>query len=260
MNSNYYYLAASLPLIELGSPLPFRFQMLRHFLRENLTSTDMQKVGTIRLYYDIKNMRSLWTNGPLLPYGNLNPSELEEAITSKSLLPEYVIDFLIRHPETSERLAAFALLIKEYYEKESEKAEGFLKKYLIFERGWRLILAAFRARSQGRDLLKEFQYENMQDPIVMQLLLLKESKTFEPPTEFTALKPLYEMYGSTPLELHQALCEFRFRTIEELVELDTFSIDRICAFLVQFIIAERYLDLDRHKGIKFIDSFTKEAS
>ncbi len=260
MKSKYYYLAASLPLIELGSPLPFHFKMLRHFLRENLKLADMEKVGTIRRYYDLKNMRALWTNGILLPYGNLNASELEEAVTSKSLLPEYVTDFLMRYPETSERIEAFPVLIKEYYEKESELSAGFVKEYLLFERGWRLTLAAFRARSQGRDLLKEFQYENTQDPLVMQLLLFKESKSFEPPTEFAGLKPLYEMHGNSPLELHQALCEFRFRTIEDLVELDTFSIDRICAFLVQFIIAERYLDLDRHKGIKFIDSFTKEAS
>lgn len=260
MKSKYYYLAASLPLIELGSPLPFHFKMLRHFLRENLKLADMEKIETIRRYYDLKNMRALWTNGTLVPYGNLNPTELEEAVTSKSLLPEYIINFLMRYTETSERLAAFPLLIKEYYEKESERAEGFVKEYLLFERGWRLTLAAFRARTQGRDLLKEFQYENTQDPLVMQLLLLKESRSFEPPIEFSTLKPIYEMYGNHPLELYQALCEFRFRTIEELVELDTFSIDRICAFLVQFIIAERYLDLDRHKGIKFIDSFTKEAS
>jgi hypothetical protein len=259
MKRNYYYLATSLPTIEIGKPLEFRFRDLRHFLRENLSLSDLKQTWTIRRYYDVQNIRALWLEYPLSNYGNLNPVELEDAVVTKTELPPYILDFLDRYPSLEDRLRYFPLLVRSYFLEESAKAQGFLKEYLTFEREWRLVVAAFRAKRLGRDFAVEFQFEDPYEELIAQILAQKDAKNFDPPEPYALLKPLFERYVHSPIELHQALCQWRYDAIEEMLGVDMVSIERVLGYLAQFIIAERWLDLDQQKGMQVIDIITQDV-
>lgn len=257
----YYFLGTRLPPIQIGEPLDITFEELDTLMRDNLTRDDYHKTIVIRRYYDILNMRSFWLHEELDPYGNFDVNELEDALLTQIGLPSYVNTFLEENEKIEDRLFHFPELLKEYFRVESEKTDDpFLKDYLEFEREWRLVLVGFRAKKLGRDLLQELQFEDPEDSIVQQILAQKDSKTYEPPDQYTNLKTIFEEHQSSPLNLHLALNQYRFDRIQKYVGFDLFSIERILGYMVRLIIAEKWQQLDKQKGIAIVDRILKEAT
>jgi hypothetical protein len=258
--SYYYYLGTVLPDLALGKSPEISFQELKDLLKDNLSANDEAQMRVIRRLYDILNIRALWLNDPLDPHGNADENELEDALISEVGLPDYVYGFLDSHDSQSDRLRYFPGLIAQFFSVESSRASGFLKEYLSFERSSRLMITALRSKRLGRDLLVELQYEDPEDPLVAQILSQKDAKSYEPPEEFQDLKALFEKHHRNPLDLEQALCEYRFNHIDYLIAFDPFSTRKILAFVAQFIIVEKWMALDRKKGTDLIHSILKELS
>lgn len=258
----YYFLGSAFPELHLGAPPELGFHELSHLLKNNLTEEDYAKVDVIRRYYDIQNLRSLWKEEDLDKWGNLDKNELEDAVLTGSGFVQmpYVSDFLQQHGTTEERLRHFPQLVAGYFNEEMPAAKGFLFDYLKFEREMRLVLAAFRAKKMRRNIFKELQYDNPDDVQVAQILAQKDAPQYEPPAEYSHLKPLFEKYYHEPFELYQALCQYQFDTINEMAGIDPFSIDGVLAYLAKYIIADKWLELDRKKGLKIVDAIIKGNS
>jgi len=257
---NYYFLASALPELQIGYPPDINFMTMDALMKVNLTKEDYLRTRILRRYYDIQNIRAFWLGEEIDPRGVYNEVDLEESLVTRLGLPEYVYSFLEKYDSKESRIKHFPALVTVYFKEESENAEGFLKEYLIFERELRIVLIGFRAKKMGRELAAELQYEDPYDEIVAQVLAQKDSKTYEPPSRFGDLKALFEQHSDEPLKLHQAICEYRFQKIEGMYEIDMFSIGRILAYLAQLIIVERWLELDKNKGLEVIDTIVKEAS
>lgn len=125
-----------------------------------------------------------------------------------------------------------------------EETEGFAESYLIEERAVRLILVALRAKKWGRSLATELQSEDSSDDLVAYILAQKDAKTFEPPIEYAELKTLYEKFGDEPLELHRALLNYRFQKADELIGLQTFTLDRLLAYYIQLVLADQWKNIN----------------
>ncbi|MEC7839153.1 MAG: DUF2764 family protein [Chlamydiota bacterium] len=258
--TNYYFLATLLPDLQIGVPPEIDFYEFAELLKMNLSKADFEKVQTIQRYYDIQNVRSFWREETLSHRGSFDEKELEEAFLTKSGLPEYVYDFEERYDSKNDRLHHFASLISSYFDEEIPKATGFLREYLEFERGLRLVLTGLRSKLLKRDIMTELQYENSDDNIVAQLIAQKDSTEYEPPSKFSEVKVLYEENCEKPFQLHKMLAEYRFEKITEMVGAEFFTIDRILAYMVKLIIVEKWLELDKKKGMEIVDTIVKEAS
>jgi Protein of unknown function (DUF2764) len=129
---------------------------------------------------------------------------------------------------------------------------------LLFERKFRLVQTAFRAKYLKRDLLEELQFENPEEGFIQQLLVQKDSEKFDPPVGFEQLRPIFDEHYTAPIDLHKALCGFRFQKISELIGDHVFSIDRILGYMVQLILVERWEGLDQEKGNQLVDLYIKE--
>ncbi len=256
---NYFFLTCMFPKLEVGAPVDMTFSEYNHLLEDNLLPKDMAKVSIIRRYYDIENLKALWKGEPLDPWGNLDKSELDESLANQMGFSHanYLFDYLDRYSGKEERLKHFPSLIASYFNEEIAQSSGFLKKYLEFERNLRLILTGFRAKKLGRNLIQELQYEDPTDPIVSQMIAQKDAPHFEPVEEFYHLKPLFEEFSDNPIGLYQALCQYKFNKIDELLGIDLFSINTVLAFTAQFIIVEKWLQLNREKGLAQIKSLTE---
>jgi len=255
--SNYYFVGAALPDVKIGEPVELTYSEFAVLLSANLTADDMRKVTIFRRFYDIKNMRHLWCDEEIEPYGNYGRLELEEAMLTGIGLRDYIYSFLEEYDETAKRLHNFSRLTSDYYRIESERTEGFLNEYLQFEREWRLVMTGMRAKKLERDLYVELQFEDTNDPIVAQLIAQKDAKTYEPPRKYASLKPLFEMHQDHPMDLHQAVCEYRFNTVDDMLGVQIFSIDKIIGYMVQLILAEKWLELDKQKGLEKLNEIHK---
>lgn len=255
---DHYFFGAALPPIQIGEPVELPFEEFQFLLATNLNQFDYSRVAALRLFYDIQNIRYLWMGEELDPYGNFSQEELEDAILTGIGIPEYINEFVEKYDEKEERLRNFPALISAYFQNEIPSVSGFLHYYLIFEHEWRLVLTALRAKDLNRDIMVELQFEDPGNELVSQIIAQKDSKTYEPPSRYEKIKGLYETYRDKPVDLYQSLAEYRFNEVEEKLIVDFFSIERIIGYLVQLIIAEKWIQLDKQKGLEIFESIVKE--
>lgn len=258
--TNYYFLGTLLPELRIGEEPEIGFSELDRLFKENLTDTDYAKTRTIRTLYDIFNLRFYWNGEPLDPHGNLTSGELEEALVTRSMLPQFIFDFVDTYQSNEERLRYYPKLQVTFFKNAIQDASDFFKYYLILERELRLVLAAFRAKKLGRDIYAELQYEDPEEDLIAQILAQKDSPTYEPPEKYQEIKTLFEQYYDKPIELHKALLEYRFSKIEEKVGYDPFSIDRVLAYMIELIVVEKWQNMNKQKGLEIVDKMIKEPS
>lgn len=258
--SKYYFVGSYLPELKIGMPLEISFDDFDRLLRMNLSEHDYEKTKIIRRLWDIENLRSYWKKEPLDPRGNLDEKDIEEALLDGEGVPSYVRHFLDRHESDEQRLQFFPELISAYFREESKNASGFLKQILLFQRELLLTLVAFRAKKIGRSMALELQYEDPEDPFILELMAYKDAPAFEPPEKHENLKSIFEEHSEAPLEFHKALGEYTFDMIDQMVGLQLFTVDRILGYLVQLVLAEKWLELDKAKGTEIVDRFVKEKA
>lgn len=257
MNTNYYFTASILPELQLNNPPEISFSDFIFLLKTNLTNHDYSQVVVMRRYYDIQNMRKFWLGERLDQKGNFTQMELEESILTQVGLTDYMINFLEKYEKLDDRLRFFSELVASYYREEVLEAIGFLKDYLEFEREWRLVLTGFRALVFKKDLNKELQFEDAYDPLTAQILAQKDANIYEPPLRYTDLKPVFEKYKDLPLDLYQALSEYRFNKIATMIGVEDFSIGKILGYMAQLIIVESSFELNKKNGLKVVEEIIK---
>lgn len=258
--ANYYYIGTYLPPLSFDAPPDITFNEFKKLLKDNLSEKDYRKTKFIRRYYDILNLRALWLREELDPHGELDSLELEEALATQVGLPSYVYDFMAIHEKTEDRIRHFPLLLARFFQSAMNEEDPLLRNYLNFERELRLVWTGYRAKKLGRDLSVELQYEDPEEDLIAQLLAQKDAKVFEPPEKYEELKELFEKYEEDPLALQRAIDQYRVAYVESLVGMaDTFSIERILAYMIQLVIIERWFELDRDKGKEIVDMIVRET-
>lgn len=254
---SHYFLGALLPELVIGEVPKIGFEELDQLLRDNLSAGEYSKTKAIRSLFDIFNLRSYWKGEPLDRYGNLSYGDLEEALATRSMLPGYIFDFIDKYSSNEERLEHYPELLVAFCRHASAQASGLFDYYLALERELRLVLAAFRAKTLGRDIYKELQYEDPEEELIAQILAQKDAVAYQPPEKYEEISHLFKRLSDKPLELQKALLEYRFNKIEEKVGLDLFSIDRILAYMIKLIIVERWQRMDKEKGLKIVENVLK---
>lgn len=249
----YTFVGASLPKLVMGIPPEITFTAFARLLRVNLAPEDLKLSRVMRRYWDYQNVRLLWKDDELQRWGNYNENELEEAVVDRQGFPDYFYRFTEKYDAKDDRLANFSELIASYFREENPNDGSFLQQYLDFERGWRLVFAGFRAKEFGKDLTKELQFEDRDDDLVAQIMAQKDAGTYEPPARFEELKGIFNEHGDAPLELEQALCQWRSKKYEQMGGQNPFALERILAYQARLVVAEKWMQLDREKGMKTVE-------
>lgn len=260
---DYYFVGTMLPTLSFEGKPEITFAEFSSLLSANLSEKDLDKTIAIRRFYDVLNLRALWLGEEFNPNGLLTPLELEEALVAREGLPSYVYDFIEAYTKKEDRMHYFPLLFAQLHQEGTKTKDPFLVAYLAFERGLRLVMTAFRAKKLKRDIAVELQYEDPEEDLIAQILAQENAQTYEPPEKYHELKELFDRYGNDPLSLQKEIDAYRFQKVEELVDpADTFSIERILAYLIQLMIVEKWNELDKIKGMQIVDTllFTGTSS
>lgn len=255
MRKKYYFVVPSLPPLDLHTRPELSFEELMARLEISLTKKDLEKVQVLRRFIDILNIRALLMEEPIDPRGNLSEKELDEALLVHAILPDYVFDFLDQFERASDKIRHFSGLLARFFNEEIPKQKGFLHRYLTFEREWRLVLLALRAKQLGRDVARELQFEDPTDPLVADILAQKDSDRYDPPQEYADLKDLIASCAGDPWIEHRVFAEYRFKKIAQLSEGKMFEIDQILSYVAQLMILENIFELDAERGHMILETF-----
>lgn len=248
--TQYYYLVSSLPPLKFNIESELSFSELFESLEENLDASDLLSLKHLLEPIDLYNIKAFWMGEPLDERGTLSPKELEEALLVKESLPSYVLSYLERFESTEDRIQNFSLLFAEMYR---QKFPGFLGDYFAFERECRLVLSALRAKKRKESFTKVFQFEDVKDPFIRDILAQKDAADYNPPREYEGLKTLFSVNQDRPKDLSLAVLKFQFDWIEERGEREQFTLDQVLAYTAQLIALESYMQLDREKGKRVIE-------
>lgn len=241
--SHYYYLGCALPPLSFEKEVEITLEELHVMLKMNLSEADLQKLSSLKLEEDLKNLKAIWLEKAIDPYGNYNEIELEEALLAKEDFPEFVIQFLDQYESNKERAKYFSSLMADFYRYAIDNFYGFLSEYFQFEKELRLTLTALRAKAFHQDLTKELQFEDLQDPFVAYLLAQKDAETLEVDSKYAQVKELFQKYLEEPKELAKALLQYRFYAIEEIKKRHFFAIDEILSYYIQLRMIESWQKL-----------------
>ena len=257
---DYYYLASSLPSLEIGEIPRVCFGDFIESCRLNLDPEDLAKTKVVRRWTDVTNLGAFFRGDSLDPRGNVSADDIEDMVMMREGFSGYICDFLKEYDSKEDRLRYFPRLLSYFFKEEIPCSEGFLHEYLRFERDFRLVMTGFRSKILGRDVSVELQYEDPDDIIVAQILAQKDSPSFEPPVWFSNLKEAFEDNRHDPIKLHKAMYEYRFSIMERLFQKEFFSMDRILGYMTQLIIVEKWLELDEEKGKDILKQRIGETS
>ncbi len=252
---NYYFVVPSLPSLSLEIRPELSFSDLMGRLEICLSKKDLEKTKVLRLFVDLCNIRALFLEEDIDSHGNLTEKELDEALLLQTFLPDYVFNFLSQFEKVPDKVSHFPGLLALFFNEEISKNKGFLHSYLTFEREARLVLVGLRAKKLRKDLIKELQFEEPTDPLVAHLLAQKDADTYDPPVEYQGLKELMASCYSDPWAEYEAFARYRFLRLEEMVEGQMFSIDRILCYMAQLMIVEDLFELNAQKGVMILDTF-----
>ncbi len=255
--NNYYYLATALPDLKIGQAPDISFQEFIILLRNNLSRSNFRQVGLYRSYFDVLNIKALIEGEPLDPRGNFDAQRLQEALVNPEALQKWTRSYFAKYDKKEERMEHFPELLSLYFQGAEKEAEGLLEKYLKFERQLRLVFVGFRAKKLKRDLLKELQFEDPDEELIAQIIAQKDAKEYEPPEGFEDLRAIFEAYQDDPMALHKALVEYRFDRVQQMMGLRVFNFDYVMGYMIQLVMVEKWLELDRKKGTEIVEKIVK---
>jgi len=116
-------------------------------------------------------------------------------------------------------------------------------------------MAALRAKKTGRDIVKEFQFEDFTDPMIAHILAQKDMDDYDPPIEFQDLKQALHACGDDPWEQYKAVIKYEFDSIEEMTGYPLFSLDWIVGYVARLMLVEHYSQLDAEKGGEIVEKY-----
>jgi hypothetical protein len=255
---NYYFVGTLLPSLSFETSPEISFEEFETLLRDNLTTQDYDKTKTIRIFYDILNLRALWMGEELDPRGEYDETELEDALFNCSGLPDYVYDYIDAYEKQEDLIKYFPKLMAKLFQNAASIKDSFLQKYMQFERELRLILVGFRAKKLGWDLASELQFEDPEEELIAQMLAQKDAKEFTPPEKFDDLKKIFSQHRDDPLAFQKALDQYRFDEVEGMVDFgDNDSMQRILAYMIQLFLVEKWHEMDKLKGKEIVEAIIK---
>lgn len=249
----YYFLICSLPSLSLASKPEISFSELESMIQINVDEPDLRKIASLKDYTDYKNLRSFWLKKGIDERGNLSEKELESALLLQTFFPQYLFDFLKNYESTEYRLVHFSYLLFRLFQDKIALESGFLKEYFTFERKYRLLVTALRAKQLRRDISIELRYEDPKDFLVSFILSQKDNDSFTPPKEYERLKELFVDNVAEPYKLSLVLSSYRLQKIDAMKEKYSFNIDWLLGYMVELMIVEDWISLDKKEGEAQID-------
>lgn len=255
----YFFLSSFLPKLQFDFPGTSSFDDLILLYRDNLSSNDMKKVWLIRHFIDLENVCQFLREEPIDKHGNFSESELSLALDLQEGFPQYLFDYLENYQTLEDQIRFFSSVLSHFFLDAQEAFSGFLSFYFDFERKWRLVLTAMRAKRLKVDLAKEFQFEDPRDLFVAELLAQKDTPQFEFPLEFIELDEALKGEAKSPKQQYKAIAQFRYQNILEKIQDHPFSIDYLLGYLAQFMIVEDWNALNEKEGSERLSQMIKEA-
>jgi hypothetical protein len=250
---NYYCLIAGLPDILIDQKkIPFSLIELKQELQDQLHPKDYQLVEYLFLPYDNINFLNILQKkeAELNPLGNYSESFFMDEIKEPENLPGYMKKFLEAYRDENPihpNLSLENQLTWLYFDFMLEQKNEFLRDIFTTIRDINNIFAIYNARKFGLNIENQMigNYE------LTEAAKKTTSKDFGLASEITPIDEIIGIYENNDiLEQEMSIDLLKWRHMNNLNTFNYFTIEFILAYVLEFIIVERWANLDTDQSKK----------
>lgn len=250
---NYYCLIAGLPDILIDQKkIPFSLIELKQELQYQLHPKDYQLVEYLFLPYDNINFLNILQKkeAEFNPLGNYSESFFMDEIKEPENLPAYMKKFLEAYRDENPihpNLSLENQLTWLYFDYMLEQKNDFLRDIFTIIRDINNIFAIYNARKFGLNIENQMigNYE------LTEAAKKTTSKDFGLASEITPIDEIIGIYENNDiLEQEMSIDLLKWRHMNNLNTFNYFTIEFILAYVLEFIIVERWSNLDTDQSKK----------
>ena len=247
LKRNYYYLVAGFPDIVLDQKkIPFSLAELKQELKYHLHADDYRLVEYLFLEYDNINFLNILQKkeAEFIPMGNYDQSFFIEEIKEPENLPVYMKKFLTNYREENPFNPNVSLenqLTWLFYDFMIEQKNEFLSQWFTSLRDIKNIFTIYNARKFGIDI----ENQMIGDYELTEAAKRTTSKDFGMANELPYIDQIIGIHENTDIvEQEMSFDLLKWNYLDSLNTFNNFSIEQILAFVIKFIMVERWTKLE----------------
>jgi hypothetical protein len=247
LKRNYYYLVAGFPDIVLDQKkIPFSLAELKQELKYHLHPDDYRLVEYLFLEYDNINFLNLLQKkeAAFIPLGNYDENFFTDEIKEPEKMPVYMKKFLEGYREENPEQPKLSLenqLTWLYYDFMISQKNEFLHQWFTSLRDLKNIFAIYNARKFGIDI----ETQMIGDYELTEAAKRTASKDFGMANELPYIDQVIGIYENTDIvEQEMTFDLLKWNYLDRLNTFNYFSIEQILAFVIKFIMVERWTKLE----------------
>lgn len=263
MSRQHYYLVAGLPDVFFDDKkLSVSTAEYRAYLSEHLTEKEMVLIKLHFWQFDHQNILNKLKNSEeaILPLGNLSADMLDELMAAskdgsyESLsfsIPDYIVSFIDAYKADTAIYSgkSWDLQLTElYYNYLSGIENTFIKDWYLFELKLSNVLTAFNCRKNDIEIENQIIGKlELNDKLIKSSARDFGLDSDELPSASLVFKALETI---DLLEQEKKIDLMRWELLDESSFFHYFSIEKLFVFLIKLSIAERWIGLDKTKGLE----------
>ncbi|MFI3330600.1 MAG: DUF2764 family protein [Rikenellaceae bacterium] len=256
ISKQYYYLVASLAQYSMDSDTKgFDAREIREQICESLSQEDVALVRLMYTYYDIENIVSMLKNrAKFNSLGNYTKEELEQELSSKESLPQFITDVLeaYKDPENNDSedvdttLRIEKSLYGAFYTACAKSKNKFIRNYFEFDLNLRNVCSAYTAKRAGMEVSSEIVGDNF----VSECLKRSTSSDFGLKGEVDYLDAVLAAVTNDEdlVQKEKQIDALRWSYSEDMVTFDYFSVDFVLCYLLKLNSLQRWKELKGDKA------------
>ena len=261
MNTEYYYLIASLPnLVGPEENVNHPFPGFLEFCREQMPPLDFDLLNSCFLLNDVKNVSRYAQNvGNYFTPSYYSREFFDEALVDKDLFLPFISDFFFdldagtrMYPNVS---SENELLIR-LFENIEDHFDSFVRDYLCFELHCRNIWTALSHMSLDLD----YTGEVIPADFISERIERSYAPDFGLGGDIGFFEPILDRFGRTdPIEIEKSIERIRWSWLDEAVGYRMFSRDAVISYAIKLQSVERWLRLSPDEGRRMLDVLIQQA-
>jgi len=244
---NYYYLVAGFPDIVLDQKkIPFSLAELKQELKYHLHPDDYRLVEFLFLEYDNINFLNLLQKkeAEFISLGNFDENFFNDEIKEPENMPNYMTKFLAAWQEENQvypKLSPENQLTWLYYDFMISQKNKFLKEWFTSLRDFKNIFAVYNSRKFGFDI----EAQMVGDYELTEAAKRTAAKDFGMANELHYIDQIIGIHENTDIvEQELSFDLMKWNYLDRLNTFNYFTIEQILAFVIKFIMVERWTKLD----------------
>jgi hypothetical protein len=251
LKRNYYYLVAGFPDIVLDQKkIPFSIAELKQELKYHLHPDDFRLVEYLFLEYDNINFLNLLQKkeAEFIPLGNFDENFFIDEIKEPEKMPDYMKKFLAAYQEENPAHPKLSLenqLAWLYYDFMISQKNEFLKEWFTSLRDVKNIFAVYNSRKFGIDI----ETQMIGDYELTEAAKRTAAKDFGMANELPHIDQIIGIHENPDIVEQELTFDLmKWNYLDRLNTFNYFTIEQILAFVIKFMMVERWTKLDAEQS------------